>query len=119
MKIARDSLIVRYAYLGGDIIPSSTTVCALFWRCVALSTLKWILIAVLGPIFACIYFGERFMEWLRERRDRRTGGLHVPRVTLKERIRESAVADVAFAVKHRICPVIYIERSDEASGVTK
>lgn len=46
MRLKKSSWVVKWAYLGeGRNIPASTSLCALFWRCVALTPLKTFFVA--------------------------------------------------------------------------
>ncbi len=116
MELKRDSLLVRYAYwLSRDGAPSSTTLCALFWRCLLLQPLKF---AALGfAIFVVIKFG--FIDAVRE--DGWWAALILPgiRLTLAafvaivfwigHLIGSPFAQDIIDAIKERYCPIITLK----------
>ena len=102
MKLSRRSWIVRYAYFMDEPVPYRTSLCALFWRCVALTTLKGALVVLLTPVVFPIVGISVLVERRRQRRLQQ--GISTP--TLAERWEESSTREVFSAIKHRVCPLI-------------
>ena len=116
MELPRESWIVRWAYLWEGYTPHQTSLCALFWRTVALSPLKvfmlgcvlaligsavydypWQSVALVGVV-ASILGAMILIAWL------------VDEVEFRHRQRQpeqpSVVRDGFRAIKGKVCPIV-------------
>ena len=108
MRLSHRHPIVRLAYWGGDHVPSRTSLCALFWRCVALSVLKCLLIAMVAPFFYAAVGVTNVKQKLAARR--KSDNEREPWRTPREWFMDSGFAEIAHGVKHRICPIVQIDK---------
>ena len=126
MRISSDSKLIRYAYIFQQDweIPEHTTLCRLFWRTVFITTVFLFLLSLAagyislwvvdpGPtaaatvtfivIVAGMIVGDRYKAYRSRKRLAQENEPPAPPSILKETL---------YAVKNRICPIIYI--ADEA-----
>lgn len=119
MNLHKESRIVAWAFLFSPYPPCVTTLCQLFWRCVALTPFQCVAAIVFSPIWYPIFLMDTY-GWprLRERQYRRAIERRQRERRSSSRPKEPSAILVLWlglkSVKSKVCPIVWIDHSTTA-----